>query len=243
MGSDAREFAAGAAAMIGAINLEPLPEGAPAQPLTGLPAPPALRWSGFVLGCGGAMSVPCATWWAERIRSVRPAVPIGLVLKEPVDVDGFQSVAETGIRFDVVLAGPSSSEPTLRQVIDRIAEVSVEGHLLERWMKAWPGLRSLWARDRDLVTALVSHAARGGTLRSLWKLTHLSQATVARRLRAAQCPAPGFLLRDGRLASVAIRRAFGVATAEAAAAAGWLSPKGYYEARRRHSDALATHGR
>lgn len=219
--------------MIALVNL--IPESARAagvESLTSLPAPPALRWSGFLIRCMEQPPLGDVAQWCAAMRKVRPIIPIGLVIRP--DPDALQWLASSDDTFAPVL-GPEDV-PGGRVgyiVIEHLRENSIEARVVEHWQQQYG---SVDVDGQRVLCALASHAVRGERLKKARASVDGSSATLARHLQDWGYPPPGVLMRDGRITSVQIRIELGIEPRIAREAAGWQSAKTYAKARKRLRD-------
>jgi hypothetical protein len=92
--------------MIGLVRLEPLAACAWVITLESLPPPPALKYSAFMIRCGGRIPVDAVINWFNDLRTQRPDVPIGAVLRAG-DASAF-SVLRNGIQFTPLIRNTNS---------------------------------------------------------------------------------------------------------------------------------------
>jgi hypothetical protein len=216
--------------MIALVNLSPKTERATGvECLEALPETPALRWSGFLVGCTGQLTVADVIQWCAAIREARPALPVGIVA--PPDPEVLRCVASGRVVFDPVLVPedvPGDRVPS--NLLDRLRHSAVEGRVVERWLDRYGRIDPT---EMPILHALAAQAVRGGRTKSVTNTLGVSLATLARRLEDWRYPPPGVLLRDGRITSVQVRIELGVDPRVAREAAGWYSAEMYAKARKR----------
>jgi hypothetical protein len=222
--------------MIAIINVRPAREIPGTEVIPRLPDPPALRWSAFLIGTGGELTLNATVAWALEMRDARPMVPIALAASifRPDQSKLLDALARTGLRFTLI--------PNLRPVpghelgegVDALRKASVESDILQTWLRRWgpPAATVEYA-----LVQLISHGVRGGKRKSLEVIdpaAHpVSPSTLERRLKRAGLPAPGQLLREARLLGAELREKRFLSPAAASRAAGYTSQRDRRQASKR----------
>lgn len=206
------------------------------EALERLPRPPALRWSGFLVGPGQEIKLVDVASWAAEVRGRREYVPIGLVghFCGP-DFALLAALEVAGTRFGPVLNYGLPPTPVLTSLALReLRDQTIEAVIVEHWSRTYRGVHT---RCRPLLEAVAAHGVRGGrayTLRiSESTRRRLSEKTIRRRLTACGLPSLGSLLREARIMSVSLRRDRGASRRDAVRAAGWSSIKLFEKAAKR----------
>ena len=194
--------------------------------LSDLPAPPALRWSGFLIALGESVPLPRLVAWALELRAARPFVPLGIVgYLGTSELDMLFALARVGLRFESVIneRAPSTIH-TVSNAVAALREASVERDVLQSWLVRWKGPAH---QLEGVLVQIIAHGVRGGKTKSLRVMDtsgrNLSRSTLQRLLRKAGLPAPGHLLRDARLTGAGLRESRGVNATDASLAAGFSS--------------------
>lgn len=215
--------------MIGLVDLEPSAACAWAISLKSLPEPPALKCSAFVIRCDYQVPMDAVIPWFERVRSGRPHVPIGAVVRAAVP--SLISAMRHGIQFMPLIEEHELDQGLLPlHILETVREHAVDGRLLVVWRMRW-NLQGPEAES--LAAAAAAVGVTGGGLTALCRRLQCSQATLYRRFRQIGLPAPGKLLAIARVTAVQIRIDLGMNAATARAAAGWFSSTAYRKARSR----------
>jgi hypothetical protein len=215
--------------MIGLVRLEPLAACAWVITLESLPPPPALKYSAFMIRCGGRIPVDAVINWFNDLRTQRPDVPIGAVLRAG-DASAF-SVLRNGIQFTPLIAEHELVNGRVPpDVLETVWDHAIEGRILAVW-------RTRWNLDHPETEALAAAVAAvgiaGGGIKTLIRTLRCPETTLYRRFAGAHLPCPGELLRIARFESVDARIGLGMTEETAAAGAGWSDLRMYHQAKRR----------
>lgn len=173
--------------MIGLVDLEPSAACAWAISLKSLPEPPALKCSAFVIRCDYQVPMDAVIPWFERVRSRRPHVPIGAVVRAAVP--SLISAMRHGIQFMPLIEEHELDQGLLPlHFLETVREHAVDGRLLVVWRTRW-NLQGPEAES--LAAAAAAVGVTGGGLTTLCRRLQCSQATLYRRFRQIGLPAPG----------------------------------------------------
>ena len=224
--------------MIALVGLDPPPEAGSVRVLSELPPPPALQYHGFFVRCcdAGSPGICVVLDWFARVRADRPEVPLALV--SDATGEALRALAGHPYRVRPVLTpGELEGRRLPDEALDALRSRSVHGRILEAWLRRI-GPPSFSARP--LLSSLVSHGIRGGTVAAAARDLHLPPREVAPALEevCSSCR-PKCLMNHARVQSVLIRRASGAEPAPACAAAGFSTPTAFHKAvqRQRHREA------
>jgi hypothetical protein len=220
--------------MIGFVGLAP-PDVSPADSvvlLAQLPAPPANHIDGFCVRCQGERSLAAVLQWYEQLRTRRPDVPLALICDDTAE--SFRLLASEPYRLSpVLLASELSNDTVPGWVLDELRAGCVPDRIMAEWCDSF----ALTERSPDLnhlLSALIQHAIRGGTVEHAARKLGTSRRTVLARLHRV-CPcSPKCLLTTARLRAVGLERFHGVQRRDAFASVFYATPKAYESALRRH---------
>jgi hypothetical protein len=217
--------------MIGLIGLKPARACAWVVERQSLPQPPALKYSAFMIRCGGPIPMAAVISWFKDVRTQRPHVPIGAVLGagDPFAI----SALRHGIHFTLLIEEHELDDGRVPlNVLETLREYAVEGLVLAVWRTRW---NLADPRTEALAAAAAALGISGGGVKTLKHILQLSEAALHRRFANAHLPTPGKLLRMARFESVDARIGLGVTEETASAAAGWSNLRMYRQANRRWS--------
>ncbi len=216
--------------MIALIRLGPPPGfDGPFACLPDLPPPPAARYRVFVVRCDSRVSVEGALTWFTELRRFRPEVSLVLVCEPPIRA--MAALASASRDVGAVLPAWETEDPeAFADLLHCFDGQSVHARILERWIAQ---LSPVARNQRDLLTAIVTHGLRGGTLAGVARDLGRSERTIRRRLHAL-VPCDGTcILRRARIDSVYEMQRRGTARAVAIEAVGYSSSRAFEKARRR----------
>jgi len=198
--------------------------------LRSLPTPPAYEYVAFLLYVRSESEFASAIEWVRELNLVRPGTPLGIVAgRSPA---AREAILDAAYPWTVALRPETYPgdfppdallEPLLRVTIDHLILAAWE----ERYGDAGPA--------RSFLLALAREASFGHNAGGVARRFGLSRSQLYRRVAAtvADYPAPGILLRQGRVLAHDLRVARGMGRQDALRLGGWYSTEALRKAIRR----------
>lgn len=194
------------------------PESAPeaTEVLAELPPQPAWRFVGFLVHCRRTREVEKTLAWLDGLQPLRPHTPVGMIARPKHSAHllaPFPHPIPVFLNPEELLAGEVP-----RSVLVLLRRSSLQGRLFDNVVSNHPEVRN----EGEILLALISRAAHGGTLNGAARDLGCTPQTVRRRLKRCAI-SPGRLMRRVRLKAFELRISLGMDRAAALQAGGWSS--------------------